>query len=280
MKNSKTRWAIMFITMMMFFSLDAHSQMFGVTGNGNVVKQSRTVGDFSGIKILGSADVIVKQGDRTSVEVHADENLMENIITKVRNDALVIETEGNIRNYKKFEVFVTLNRLDAIEINGSGDVESSGIINGNSLTISINGSGDVDLDLEYKNLEAQINGSGDIEISGITGDLDLQVMGSGDFSASNLRLNKCTLSIFGSGDINLNGSASSVSIDLSASGDVNLYNLSAQDVEVSSNGSGDIIVTVSGTLQANLMGSGDLTYRGAPTSIDVSAQGSGSVYKK
>ncbi|MBE0639593.1 MAG: DUF2807 domain-containing protein [Bacteroidales bacterium] len=280
MKSTKFNLASILATMLVFISLTAHAQFFGVTGSGNVVKQERNVGDFSTIKILGSADVIVTQGDRTVVQVQADDNLLENIITKVKGDALIVETEGSIRNYKKFEVLVTLSRLDGIEINGSGDLESEGVIKGNSLSISINGSGDVELELNYNHLEAQVNGSGDIEISGITGDLELDVMGSGDFSASELRLNTCNLSIFGSGDVKLNGSASSVSVDVSASGDVNLYNLSAQDVEVSNNGSGDVIVSVSGKLKARLMGSGDLTYRGTPTGVDVSSLGSGSVYKK
>lgn len=280
MKNSRFNSAVLMFIMLMLCSFNAYSQLFGASGSGNVVKQDRNVGDFSTIKILGSADVIIKQGDRTTLQVQADDNLMENIITRVKGDALIVETEGSIRNYKKFEVLVTMNRLDGIEINGSGDVESEGIIKGNSLAISINGSGDVELELEYKNLEAQINGSGDIEISGITGDLDLKVMGSGDFSASGLRLNICKLSVYGSGDTKLTGSASSVSVELSASGEVNLYNLSSQDVEVSNFGSGDVIVSVSGKLKARLMGSGDLTYRGTPTNVDVSSQGSGSVYKK
>jgi len=263
-----------------FLGFNGNAQFFGLTGSGKVVKQDRQVGDFSTIKILGSADVIIKQGDKTTVQVNADDNLLENIITKVKNDALIVETQGSIRKYRKFEVHVTMGRLDGVEINGSGDVSSNGIIRGNHLTISINGSGDVEMELDYKGLEAQINGSGDIEISGITGDLDLRIMGSGDFEATNLRLNNCSVKVYGSGDISMNGSASSVFVELSASGDVNLYNLSAQDVEVRSNGSGDVIVSVSGTLKARLLGSGDLTYRGNPTSVDVSSQGSGSVYKK
>ncbi len=270
----------MVILLTLFFSLDGHTQFFGVTGSGNVVKQDRQVGDFSTIKILGSADVIIKQGERTTLQVQADDNLLENIITKVKNGALIIETEGNIRKYREFQVYVTMSRLDGVEINGSGDVETEGLISGNNLSISINGSGDVEMELDYKGLEAQINGSGDIEISGITGDLDLSIMGSGDFEASNLRLNICSIKVYGSGDISMNGSASTVSVELSASGDVNLYNLSAQDVDVRSNGSGDVIVSVSGILKARLMGSGDLTYRGTPTNVDVTSQGSGSVYKK
>jgi len=258
----------------------AEAQMWGVSGSGNVISQERSVTDFSTVKVQGSADVILKQGDKISVVVQADDNLIANIITKVKGDALIIETEGNIRNSKKFEVFVTVPRLDGIEINGSGDVDSDGKISGNALSVSINGSGDVELDLDYKSLRANVNGSGDIDISGITGDLDLGIMGSGDFEASGLRLNLCKISVFGSGDIKLSGSAATVIVELSASGDVNLFNLTAESVDVRSNGSGDVVVNVNNSLKASLSGSGDLTYSGSPGQVDVIANGSGSVYKR
>jgi hypothetical protein len=267
----------MFIYML---GIQANAQILGTRGNGNIVIQNRQLPDFTKIEILGSADVVIRQGDQTAVQVHADENLVDMLTTEVRKGALVVSGEGNIRSYNKFEVHVTMQRLDEIVISGSGDVESVGKIEGNELTISIFGSGDVSLDMDYKNLNTQINGSGDVQVSGIAGDLDLTIMGSGDFQASNLKLDNCTIKMLGSGDVKLAGRAATVKIESMASGDVNLNNLTADDVEVKNYGSGDIITTVTGSLKVTLMGSGDLTYRGDPDKVDVSTLGSGSVYKR
>lgn len=281
MKNLKFNpFFIIALAIMFNINLQSSAQVFGIKGNGIIEKQDRMLSDFTKIEVLGSADVIIRQGEQTTVEVHADENLMEQLITEVKNDRLVIHTEGNIRSYKKFEVHVTMSRLDGISIAGSGDVESAGKISGSDLNISINGSGDVDMELDYKNLTTSINGSGDVQVSGITGDFDLAVMGSGDFSATDLRLDDCKIKVMGSGDVKLYGKAVAVYVDVAASGDINLHNLTADDVEVKSYGSGDVIVTVAGNLKARLMGSGDLTYRGEPVSLDVSSLGSGSVYKR
>jgi hypothetical protein len=281
MKNLKFNPVfVLALAMVCSLSLESYAQVFGIKGNGNIMKQGRELSSFSKIEVLGSADVIIRQGDQTTVEVHADENLMENLITEVKNDRLVIRTEGSIRSYKKFEVHVTMIRLDGISIAGSGDVMSAGTISGSDLEISINGSGDVDMELDYKNLSTSINGSGDVKVSGVTGDFDLAVMGSGDFSATNLRLDDCKIKVMGSGDVKLYGKAVSVNVEVAASGDINLHNLTADDVEVKSYGSGDVIVTVAGDLKVRLMGSGDLTYRGEPLSVDVSSLGSGSVYKR
>ena len=252
----------------------------GVKGNGNVVSQDREVGNFSGVKINCSTDVFIKQGSKTHVVVKADENLLEMIETKVVGGVLKIDIDGSISKSRQMDVYVTVKNLDEVQINGSGDVESENTISGIDLEIGINGSGDVDLDLDMKNVSTSINGSGDVELSGVNGDFVLKISGSGGFDGDNLRLNLCDISIYGSGNVELSGSANSVEVVQSASGDVNLYNLKAQNVSVRGGGSGDMVVSVSGNLKAKLTGSGDLTYKGTPTSVDVSSSGSGDVYHR
>ncbi len=278
-KKLSTLSIVMLLTMLLI-SDQAIAQWKSVRGNGEVVTQERTVSDFSGIKISCSADVFLKQGSRNAVKVRADENLMEMIETDVRGGTLNIDIDGNIRNVEVLEVYVTVANLQKVAINGSGDVESENTITGIDFEIQINGSGDVELELDVKNLETKINGSGDVEVSGVQGTFDLLVAGSGDFEAENLRLSECLIQINGSGDVRLKGSADNLVVSQSASGDVNLYSLSAGDVEATASGSGDIVVSVAGKLKARLSGSGDLTYKGEPTSVDVSASGSGEVYHR
>lgn len=272
--------AMIALAAIMISSLCAQAQILGVRGSGNVITEDRQVGDFTVIEVVGSADVVIRQGDESRVQVHADQNLLEFITTEVRNGTLVIGGEGRVRSYKKFEVHVTIARLDRVKIMGSGDVRSEGALSGNDLEIAIYGSGDVNLQLDHKSLTTNINGSGDVTVSGIAGSLAVTVMGSGDFTASDLRLEKCTLKVMGSGDMKLSGRASLVEIESFASGDINLHNLTAEDVDARIFGSGDIVINVSGNLKARLMGSGDLTYRGDPVSVDVSSMGSGSVYRR
>ncbi len=282
MKNSKSiLLGISAIILLLLISDQALAQWGNSQkGNGNVVKQQREVGDFSSIKVNCSADVYIEQGSKTQVTVMADENLLELIETNVVGDMLKIDINGSISRVKELIVFVTVKNLDEIQINGSGDVESEGTIKGIDLEIGINGSGNVELDLDMKNVKTSINGSGDVEITGVGGDFQLKVSGSGSFEGKDMRLNLCDITVYGSGDVEMNGSATKIEIEQSASGDINLYNLDAQDADLRGSGSGDIVLSVSGILKARLSGSGDLTYKGTPTSVDVSARGSGDVYHR
>ncbi len=275
----KVNPALLLITLLMA-SAPLMAQWGGVRGSGKVVTQDRETPSFSAVEVECSADVYLRQGDQEAIKVRADENLLDMIETEVRNDVLHIDIDGNIRNYDELKVYVTVKNLNGITINGSGDVESENKLSGMDFEIRVNGSGDVDLDLDVKNLTTRINGSGDVEFSGVQGALNLNINGSGDVDAGDLRLTDCEISVRGSGDIRLSGSADKVYIDQSASGDINLYGLESGDVEVSASGSGDVVVSLSGKLKARLHGSGDLTYKGSPTSVDVSATGSGEVYSR
>ncbi|MEE4259642.1 MAG: head GIN domain-containing protein [Bacteroidales bacterium] len=266
MKNFTT-----FLTGIVFMlSLSMHAQ----------ISQERQVGNFTGIHQSTSADVFITSGNENTVKVKADEHVIDKLTTKVENGILLIGTEGNLRNVRTLEVYISMKRLDYIKNSGSGDISCRGEMPGNDVKISINGSGDFEADMEAKNMEISISGSGDVELSGVKGDFSLSVSGSGDVEAEALQLEKCKVSVQGSGDVQLKGVTVSLVVKQNGSGDVNAYSLKAVDVEVNNSGSGDIVVQAVNSLRAMINGSGDLTYHGAPEKVDVMANGSGEIYRK
>lgn len=244
------------------------------------VSQERQVGDFTGIHQSTSADVFISSGNSNTITVKADEHAIDKLITKVENGILYIDTEKGLRNVRTLEVHLTMKRIDYIKNSGSGDIKCMGGLAGNDIKVSINGSGDLDADLEAKNMEIRISGSGDVELSGVRGNFDLSVSGSGDVEAEELQLESCKVSIQGSGDVRLKGATAKLLVKQNGSGDVNAYGLKAVDVEVNNSGSGDIVLQAVNSLRAVINGSGDLTYHGAPETVDVMSNGSGEIYRK
>ncbi len=56
-----------------------------VYGNENVVKEKRDAGQFVNLRVSSGIDVYLTQGDRESIEVEADENLHEYILSEISN---------------------------------------------------------------------------------------------------------------------------------------------------------------------------------------------------
>ncbi len=68
-----------------------------VYGNNKIEKELRDAGQFSALRVSSGIDVYLSQGERESIEVEADENLHEYILTENRNGVLHVYSEVNIR---------------------------------------------------------------------------------------------------------------------------------------------------------------------------------------
>ncbi|MBI9039204.1 MAG: DUF2807 domain-containing protein, partial [Bacteroidales bacterium] len=227
-----------------------------------------------------SVDIYLKQGKTESVKIIADAEYIDQIYTEVHNKTLHIYTKGKIYNPSVLKAEITVKNLVEVELTGSGDFETVGMIKTSDFSFSVCGSGDLDLNLEAKNVTGKIVGSGDVNISGVNGEFFLKSSGSGDFDADNFRISECRLNVYGSGDIGIYGSADKLEIEHTSSGDIDCYNLKTNDCEVENSGSGDLKINVSGNLNVVCRGSGDVYYRGDPKVNSIRVSGSGDVYNR
>ena len=67
-----------FLSIVIFLSLqsciiDGWDQ--GISGNGNVLEETRDISGFTGVKVSSGIDVYLSQGSSFEVKVEADENL-------------------------------------------------------------------------------------------------------------------------------------------------------------------------------------------------------------
>lgn len=104
--------------------------------------------------------------------------------------------------------------------------------------------------------------------------------GSGDAEILGIKSQRFAGEIVGSGDMKVVGEAESVSLSISGSGDMDLLGLTAKDASASISGSGDIRLFVTGTLDAQIRGSGDISYAGKPTKVNRSISGSGDISER
>jgi hypothetical protein len=211
-----------------------------VHGNGNPGSQTRNIGSFNALRVLGSMDVVLSPGQEYAVKVEADENLLPYILTDKDGDALVIRTRNgyNLQSRSAIKVYVTAPALEDIVISGSGSVISNGTLAlDRPLKIDVSGSGDVKLAVNAPNVTTEATGSGNLILIGNTKDFSTEINGSGE---------------------------------------VHCFNLLSENTKVAISGSGSAEVYASKQLEVHISGSGDVAYKGTPA-IDQHVSGSGSV---
>jgi len=191
----------------------------GERGSGDIETEIREVDPFDRIKIDGSADVFVTIGDEQSLSVTTDDNLLDNIKTRVRGrHTLLISSRGNYRSRRGVRIDITVPALTSIRISGSGDAEIEGLT-GKMFEIDISGSGDVIAEGEIEEVEINIEGSGDVDARDLRAKAAyVRIAGSGDvdvFAEESFDGN-----VYGSGDIDFWGRPEHVSRNVSGSGDI------------------------------------------------------------
>jgi hypothetical protein len=125
--------------------------------NGKRVSRERPAGEFTGLTLDGVAKVNIHFAEDRQVVVTCGERIQDLVMTRVENNMLYIDLEGNVNN-PRVTVDVYLPAIDTIILNGVGSIESDEG-SGPDLEIRSTGVGTIHLE-KYRAGNVTITGDG------------------------------------------------------------------------------------------------------------------------
>ena len=190
---------------------------------GQTVKQERDVSGFTEVKLTGHGTVYLTQGSEYKVIVEADEDDMEDIVTQIKGNSLVLKKKKRyFDGFSDITYYITMKKVDGLAIAGSGEIISKKV-DSDDLSLAISGSGEIEIDaLTARSLDLAISGSGDVTLAGNVPLQKISISGSGDYKAKNLVGETVTVDVAGSGKAEVNASAD-LTINSAGSGDIVYY---------------------------------------------------------
>lgn len=212
-----------------------------VTGNKNVVKKDREAGKFTELKVSTGIDVYLRQSDKETISVEADENLHEYIRTEISGGVLNVYSDANIIRAEMKRVYVTMKDIRSLKTSSAGDIIGETPVKTSELELSANSAGDIKLEVYAKEIRVDISSSGDITLTGETDMLDAS---------------------------------------LSSAGDLNAYGLETKEADVSASSAGGADINVSEKLTARASSAGDINYKGNPKYLDAHSSSAGGIHKR
>lgn len=247
--------------------------------------------DFDEVVVLGSVKVEIKQGEPQVLLVNGPDDVLDKKPFYVKDDTLVLGKSktysGRDNEYVKFKIIMP--ELRELRVKGSGaayvkEFELRESRFGGPPMISVEGSGDIKLyGIDGPAVELRIKGSGDIKVVDINvGELEAVVSGSGDLFIQNVEAKDAEFVVTGSGDLGVTegGYVHTMEVSVIGSGDAHLKDVDCEQVEVNIVGSGSAdLGEVREQLNASVLGSGDVRYRGTPN-VDKVEFGSGEVRRR
>ena len=153
--------------------------------------QPRSVGAFHAIDLAGTLEVEVAIGKPASVEITGEADLLDKVVTVVKDGALVISTP-ELRNARHrnshLRAIVSAPELGALTISGTGAIKATGVA-GERFAITV-------------------SGTGAITAAGSTGALRIDLGGTGEVAAKQLAAKDVVVDIGGTGSARLNATRS------------------------------------------------------------------------
>ncbi len=210
-----------------------------IQGIGDSKTENRNPSAFNGVKLEIPAKLVVEQSLTQEFSISGQPNILANITAEVNDGMLTIKSKECFSDCKEVLILVKVPELSKLLINGSGSIKTNGKLKGDHLEFGINGSGTIEAEADAVSVYGGIKGSGSVIIKGTAKQQYVKLTGSGTYEASEL---------------------ATVESDLNLSG------------------SGSMKVFVLEKLNAKVIGSGEILYKGSPkTAINV--EGSGKVSK-
>ncbi|WP_340111692.1 head GIN domain-containing protein [Maribellus mangrovi] len=204
--------------------------------------ENRNLSGFNAIDVSTGIDLYISMGSSEAVKVVADDDVIDDLKTEVRNGTLHIYTKrNNWLNWgdnKTRKVYVTVTKLEGIDASSGSDVESENTLDGEKLDISASSGSDIELDVHYKNLSLDTSSGSDAELRGKVKYLKLSASSGSDIDAAELESQYC---------------------------------------KVSASSGSDISLTVTDELEANASSGADIVYHGNPQMRDIDESSGGDV---
>ena len=211
----------------------------GIKGNRNVVSEDRTISDnFDEIKVQQGIQLFITQDNTTEIKVEADENIIDLLITEVKDNELKIYFEKNVNRAKARNVFLSTATIKKIKASSGASVKSENTFQVASL------------------------------------DLDASSGSSIKFYVS---ADDVTTETSSGANIKVYGKSKSFSGKASSGSSIDADELEAIDAYAKASSGANINVNVTGKLTAKASSGVDIDYEGSPTDINKDTSSGGSV---
>ena len=213
-----------------------------VRGSGNVITEQRDVSDFNIVELNGAGQLIITQGSTESLEIEAEDNIIDELTSEVQGDTL---TMGYTNRFWRRSIIPNqtiiyrLNVIDLKEItlNGANELVIDSLET-DSLQINLNGAGRVDIDeLLAQNLSVNVAGTGTVTIAGQVETQIINIDGAGNYQAGDLLTSNTEIQIDGLGNGTI-WAMESLDITINGGGSLNYYGSPSVTQDI--NGLGDI----------------------------------------
>jgi RNA polymerase sigma factor (sigma-70 family) len=180
---------------------DKHHKTETLVGSGKLETETRAIKGVKGLELRNAGKITIKVGDKESLTLTTDDNLLPVLTSDVINGTLVLDNKNHtvLQTKHGMTYVIEVKALDRLSVLGAGAITVQGLNNDKT--------------------ELTIAGAGTITLDGSSDQLNIKVPGSGDIKAGKLQVHAASINIGGSGSVSVNAS-DKLSVTINGSGSI------------------------------------------------------------
>ncbi|GAB4015630.1 head GIN domain-containing protein [Spirosoma migulaei] len=195
MKTIKTALAI---ALSVVVSQGVYAQN-SIVGNGQLVKQQRTISRFDKLKVRVGMRVRIEAGNAGVAELEGESNILEHVVTEVKNGELTVmlSQSKTFSNTKGVTVTIHVANLNQVDVSTGCSVESDLPIQATTLTATVETGSRLIAPISAKNLKLTVQEGSQARLRGTATEADIRMSGAGKLIADELTIVHATLHLDG-----------------------------------------------------------------------------------
>ena len=215
------------IVFVLIIALGACNVKSPIEGSGNIITESRDVSGFDRVTFSGFGEANIQQGDKESLTVSTDDNIMPYIRAEVSQGTLIIDfnNEGQqieLNPSDGIELNLVIKDLTRLDISGAGNIHV-GELQAENLLVDLSGVGNLEVtSLDVDELVVRHSSTGTMYISGHAKGQEVTHSGVGSYDAADLRSLTAILNINGTGGA-IVWAVETLDVEISDLGNVTYY---------------------------------------------------------
>jgi len=139
----------------------------GEVGSGTPRTEERAIGAVTEIRATASVVAHVTIGEPASLRVTADDNLLDNVTTRVTGGRLELGIQGSITSHSPITVTIVVPAIEAASATASARVELTNV-HGDAVRLHADSSGSIKVAGEVADLDAVGSSAGRLELGDLS----------------------------------------------------------------------------------------------------------------
>lgn len=210
-----------------------------IKGSGKIATETRSISeDFTGIEVSRGIEVEIRQNTSKTIEVKADDNIIEYILTTVEDGTLLITLDKSIKNSSTKKVMVSMPIIESLRTSSGSSIESRNTLVVSKIEVKASSGSDIELKVEAENIQCESSSGSNIMIEGKALKLETSSSSGSDIDAKNLLANDVIANSSSGSSISVHPILS-LNAKASSGGDIIYYN-NPKEINKKTSSGGDV----------------------------------------